>query len=315
MIPPEWLEQANERLAGKVVVTPLTYDPQLNIYLKWENRQRTGSFKIRGALNKFATLSDWERSREIVTASAGNHGLGVALAARQSGGRVFVFASKNASPLKLEKIKQYGAHVQLVEGGYTQAEAAAIQYVREHEGVWVSPYNDIQVICGQSTIAAEILEQITGDLPPSAIVPGGGGGLLAGMGARLKGVMRVVGVSSEASPFLHQLYHHGSQEGVIEYDSLADGLAGAVEPGSITVPLVKYLVDEMILVKEESIARAIAYAWYQYGETIEGSAATVLAAVLDGKVRHVPAVLVMSGGNIQADLHARICEEWKDHWQ
>jgi threonine dehydratase len=211
-------------------------------------------------------------------------------------------------------MKKLGARVDLVDGGYSEAEKIAIVYAADNSATWVSPYNDIQVICGQSTVASEVLAQIDDHSPRSVIVPGGGGGLLAGVGARLSSRMRVVGVSSIASPYLYHLFHHGSQEGIVESDSLADGLAGAVEPGSITVPLVKEFTHEFILVEEKSIARAIAYAWYAYHEVIEGSAATVLAAVLDGKVPDLPAVLVMSGGNIQPGIHAQICSEWKEKW-
>jgi threonine dehydratase len=120
--------------------------------------------------------------------------------------------------------------------------------------------------------------------------------------------MRLVAVSSEASPFLHGLYHTGSQEGIVELPSLADGLAGPVEPGSVTIPLVREYIDDFLLVTEHDIRRSIAYAWQRYHERIEGSAATALAAVMYGKVTARPAIVILSGGNIQPEVHTRIIQ-------
>jgi len=149
MITYEWVLEASQRIKGKLVVTPLTYDSELEIYLKWENQQVTGSFKARGALNKILALTDWERAQGLVTASAGNHGLGVALAAKETGAKALVFTSDHAVPLKLQKMRDLGAEIQLVKGGYTDAEAKAIQYANIHGMTWISPYNDGQVIAGQ----------------------------------------------------------------------------------------------------------------------------------------------------------------------
>ena len=120
----------------------------------------------------------------------------------------------------------------------------------------------------------------------------------------------LIGVQSEASPFFHAIYHTGTQEGVRELESLADGLAGEVEPDSLTIPLVRSLVQDIILVSETAIAQAIAYAWHQHGEVIEGSAAAALAAALSGQVGERPAVVVISGGNVNAQVHQHICSQW-----
>ncbi len=314
MIPDTWLDEAVKRLKGMVRVTPLTYDPELDLYLKWENHQVTGSFKARGALNKALTLAEWELENGLVTASAGNHGQGVAMAGQQVGVPVVVFASDHVIPCKLEAMQELGAQVVLVEGGYAQAEHAAREYAREQKAAYVSPYNDAQVVAGQGTIGLEILKQLRSRRKPLVcVVPAGGGGLAAGMGEALKrhpGHMNLVASQSEASAFLHTLYTHGDQHQVVESDSLADGLSGEVEDDSITIPLTRSLVDGFVLVSEEDIARAIATAWHRYGEKIEGSAAVALAAVLTNRVAERPALVVLTGGNIQPEVHQEICAKY-----
>jgi threonine dehydratase len=320
MIPSDWIHQARRRLTGLIQQTPLTYDPDLNVYLKWENRQITGSFKIRGALNKVLALERWEQERGIVTASAGNHGQGAAYAARQVGVPVVVFASEHAVPAKIARMKALGADVRLVPGGYEAAEEAGQQHAAAAGATWVSPYNDGQVIAGQATVGLEILEQLAPDVPGAVVVPVGGGGLIAGVGAAMDDVQPrplVVGVQSEASPFFYAIYHRGTQAGVVEFPSVADGLAGAVEEGSITIPMVRRLVNRFVLVTEEQITRAVCYAWERHEETIEGSAAVALAAVMNGALDDLrmdsrPMVAVMSGGNIQPEVHRQMCIHWEE---
>lgn len=313
MIPSAWIDLAERRLNGQIDQTPLTYDPELDLYLKWENRQRTGSFKIRGALNKVLSLGSWELQRGLVTASAGNHGQGVAYAARLVGAPAIVFASDHAVPAKVAAMRALGAQVRLVRGGYEAAEQAGQAYAAEVGANWISPYNDGQVIAGQATLGCEIIAQlIETALPAAMIVPVGGGGLIAGIGAALERVLPrpvLIGVQSEASPFFYALYEYGTQAGVKELESLADGLAGAVENGSMTIPLVRHYVNRMALVTEEQIEQAIRYAWQKHSERIEGSGAVTLAAVLSGTFQRPfgAAVAVVSGGNIQPEVHARIC--------
>jgi threonine dehydratase len=316
MIPASWLHEAAGRIAPHILKTPLTYDSQHDLYLKWENRQVTGSFKVRGAFNKVLTLTGQERARGIVAASAGNHGQGVALAGRWAGTRVTIFASDHAVPAKVEAMRALGAEVRLVPGGYGEAEQAGLEFARSSGAVWISPYNDSRVIAGQGTLGLEICQE----LPPHSravwVVPAGGGGLVSGIGAALESWYgsespagerpRLVAAQSEASAFLHALYHRNTQEGVIELESLADGLAGPVEDGSMTVSMAQRLVADFVLVSEEEIARAIRLAWLDYHERIEGSAAVALAAVLFGKVTQRPAVIVLTGGNIQPESHDRL---------
>lgn len=313
MIPVEWIAEASQRISGIAITTPLTYDASLDVFLKWENRQITNSFKLRGALNKILALADWERAQGLVAASAGNHGLGVALAARECDAKAIVFASEHAVPAKLQKMRDLGADIRLVEGGYALAEATGIRYANDHSMTWVSPYNDGLVIAGQGTVALEILEQVQPATPGAVIVPVGGGGLISGIGAVLAGRdprPKLIGVQSTASAFMHALFHNRSQDGVVETESIADGLAGRVEDGSITIPLVRKYVDELILVSEEEIEQSIVYAWEKHGEIIEGSAAVSLAAVLAGKVTDRPAVSILTGGNIQPEYHRMLARIW-----
>ena len=324
MIPSEWIDQADERIAPHIVRTPLTYDAARNLFVKWENRQKTGSFKARGALNKILALENWEREAGIVTASAGNHGQGVALAGQLTGARVTCFVSEHAVPVKVDAIRALGAEIVVMAGGYPEAEAAGRKFAFENQKTWVSPYNDGQVIAGQGTIALEVVDQIANLIEGSQIdtlrfsdltylVPVSGGGLIAGIGAaltRLTPRPRLVGVQPETAPFMHGLFYRGSQDGIPDLPSLADGLTGAVEADSVTIPMVKQLVDEIILVSEEDIARAVAFAYHEYGETIEPSGAVTIAAALRGLAGSGPQVAIVSGGNIQPEVHARIVADY-----
>jgi threonine dehydratase len=321
MIPDHWLEEAEHRIEKYIRKTPLTHDPELDLYLKWENHQETGSFKARGATNKILSLEPWERERGLVTASAGNHGQGVARAGKLVGAPVIVFASEHAAPVKLEAMRALGADVRLVPGGYGEAEQAGLDFARSSGGAWISPYNDGIVIAGQGTLAREVLAELPAQQRYTWVVPVGGGGLISGIGAVLQmanrprtdqeKAHRLVGVQSEASPFGYAVFKSGSQEGVMELPSLADGLAGPIEADSVTLPMLKSSVDDFVLVSEAEIAEAIAYAWQRYQERIEGSAAAALAAVLFNRVKNRPAVVILSGGNIEKDVHSRIVNgEW-----
>lgn len=320
MIPSEWIDQADARIAPHIVRTPLTYDAARNLFVKWENHQKTGSFKARGALNKVLLLDEGEREAGIVTASAGNHGQGVALAGQLTGARVTCFVSEHAVPVKVEAIRKLGADIVTVTGGYPEAEAAGRKFAEENHKTWVSPYNDEQVIAGQGTIGREVVAQIVALAEPggpmdnlTCLVPVSGGGLIAGIGAALARRAprpRLVGVQPATAPFMYHLFYRGSQEGIPDLPSLADGLTGAVEADSITIPMVRECVDEIILVSEEEIARAVAFAYREYGEVIEPSGAVTLAAALRDAGAESPRVAVVSGGNIQPEVHARIVADY-----
>ena len=314
MLPSKWLEEASQRLDGKIHRTPLTHDVERGLYIKWENRQKTGSFKARGALNKVLTLEDWEREMGLVTASAGNHGQGVALAAQTLGCPVRVFVPQDAPKVKVDAIRAFGADVVVVEGGYHDAEEAGLAYAKRNDATWVSPYNDGHVVAGQGTVATEILQDQPETATATWIVPVSGGGLLAGISAVLRKQAqptRVNGVQVATQAYMHGLFYRNTQDDVEDLPTLADGLAGAVENGSITVPLIRKYVDEILLVSEDEVAEAVAFAWTEYGERVEGSGAVGLAAVLSGKISAQPSVIVVSGGNIQPEIHAEILKRYE----
>ena len=322
MIPYEWMEEAEGRIAVHIRKTPLTLDTSRGLYLKWENHQVTGSFKPRGALNKVLSLEDWERKMGLVAASAGNHGQGVALAARLTEASVDVFVSEHAVPAKVQAMRDLGAQIFPVPGGYAEAEAAGRRYAEQHRRVFVSPYNDGQVIAGQGTTGLEILRELDSSqsqplhtIGPIAnwIVPTGGGGLISAIGTlftKLSHCPKLIGVQAAASPFTDSLFHRQTQDGVQDLPTLADGLSGPVEQGSVTIPMLERYVDDFLTVSEEQIERAIAFAWYVYHEKIEGSAAVGLAAVLDGRIKERPSVLILTGGNIQPEMHQAIVRRY-----
>jgi threonine dehydratase len=318
MIPYEWLEQAESRITPYIQSTPLTYDAARTLYIKWENHQVTGSFKARGALNKVLLLEEWEREVGLVAASAGNHGLGLALAGTKVDAGVEVFVSEHAVQAKVEAMRALGASIHVVSGGYPEAEVAGKAYAEEQQKTWVSPYNDGQIIAGQGTVGLEIARELPSDAD-AWLVPVSGGGLLAGIGASLASQAhrpRLIGVQAEVAPFMHSLFYKGTQEGLPDLPSLADGLTGDVEDGSVTIPIVKQVVDEIVLVSEDEIASAIAFAWIEYEEKLEGAGAVGLAAILADKVKARPAVVVVSGGNVQPEVHAEIVERFAGEiWQ
>lgn len=312
MIPYEWLEQAENRIAPYIQSTPLTYAAARNLYIKWENRQVTGSFKARGAFNKVLMLENWEREVGLVAASAGNHGQGLALAGCEVGAKVEVFVSENAVPTKVEAIRALGATIHEVSGGYPEAEAAGKAYANEQDMTWVSPYNDGQIIAGQGTVGLELSRELQNGIN-TWLVPVSGGGLLAGISSSIQKQaqrLRLIGVQADVAPFMHGLFYKGSQDGIPDLPSLADGLTGEVEHGSATIPMVKQMVDKIILVDEDEIARAIAFAWYEHEEKIEGAGAVGLAAALFGGVKVRPMVVIVSGGNVEPKVHTEIIERF-----
>ncbi len=186
MIPVKWVEEAVVTISSYLNETPITYDDRLKLFLKWENQQKTGSFKLRGALNKVLSLREDELARGLITCSAGNHGQGVAIAAGIVGAHCVVYASAHAAPVKIDGMKKLGAEVILVEGEYVEAERTAILASQESGGVFISPYNDPLVIAGQGTIGVEIENQLGGlGQIEGLLIPVGGGGLISGIGTWL----------------------------------------------------------------------------------------------------------------------------------
>ncbi len=318
MIPREWFEAAEKRISRHIVETPLTWDAERGIYIKWENHQVTGSFKSRGALNKVLSLEDWERDSGLVAASAGNHGQGVAFAAGLAGASVEVFVPRQTGPHKVDEMRRLGAEVHIVQGGYGQAEQAARAYAEKTGKTFISPYNDPQVIAGQGTVAMECLKQLDRmrgsaangmPAPRCWIVPTGGGGLISGCGAVLARTSTkpgLIGAQAAASAFAYSLFHRQTQDGVQDDPTLAEGLSGPIEGDSLTIPMLQNYVDDIVVLSEAEIKRAIGFAWRAYNERIEGSAATALAAVIENSVSERPALVLITGGNIEPDVHAAI---------
>ena len=215
-------------------------------------------------------------------------------------------------------MRSLGAMIHMVPGGYPEAETAGKAYAEEQGKTWVSPYNDGQIIAGQGTIGLELARELQEDVPVW-LVPVSGGGLLAGIGSSLQKQAqrpRLIGAQAEVAPFMHSLFYSDTQDGLPDLPSLADGLTGEVEHGSVTIPMVKQLVDEIVLVSEDEIARAMAFAWHMYEERIEGAGAVGLAAILSNKVEARPALVVVSGGNVQPEVHAEIVERFDgEKWE
>jgi threonine dehydratase len=301
------IQSARTRITQHIRATPVAFDSELDVWFKWENQQVTGSFKPRGALNKILSLTPAELERGLVACSAGNHGQGVALAARIAGAKATVYVSDHAAQNKIEKMRALGAEVIQVAGGYAEAEATAIRVAHEQSKTWVSPYNDPMVIAGQGTLALELLEQC-----PNAtrwLVPVGGGGLIAGMVAGAQQQVAVIGVQAAASTHLHEEFHRGDLARAIDGPTLADGLTGGVEPGSVTFELI-HGASDMQLVSESQIAEAVRYAYRKHSQVIEGSGAVGLALVLSGRVKgDGQTVVLVSGGNIDQDKHQALVRD------
>jgi len=292
---------AQSRIQPHVLKTPSTFDKKSHLHFKWENHQPTHSFKVRGALNKILAMKD--PPPLLITGSAGNHGQAVALAAQITGVRAWVFVPENTPAVKVNRMLELGAKVERVPGLYGDAEAKAIQTARERGAPFISPYNDPEVIAGAGTIALEWLAQLPA--LERMLVPAGGGGLISGVGLAAKALrpeIEIIGVLSEASPYLYHQFYFGHMQDVVELPTMTDGLAGAVEEGSITLELIFQACDAFVQVSEAEVARAVAYLYQELGETVEGSGAVGLAAVMAGKVETTRSTgALVSGGNIDAE--------------
>jgi threonine dehydratase len=300
--------RAYHRLRARLPATPLLQSPWLSsiaggdVYLKVESVNVSGSFKIRGALNAALQFSEGVNgeTRTIVTASAGNHGRALALAAEQLGLPCVVFTPRSAPEAKTLAIRRHGAVLHVCDD-YDEAEKQARDFAKTEGAKYLSPYNHPDVIAGAGTVALELLNQ----LPQFdvVVVPLGGGGLASGIGLALKAAAprtRVIGVEAEAStPFTLSLAA-GHITTVTPRPSLADGLVGNLEPGSITFPLVQQVVDEVVIVSEHAIARAMMGLAAEEHLIAEGAGAAATAAIMAGKVSAAGkrVISIVSGGNV-----------------
>ena len=284
------IEQARGRLEGLARVTPLYGSDNLSrligrpVHLKAENLQRTGSFKIRGAVNKLATLGEAERWAGVAAASAGNHAQAVAWAAREQGVRATIFVPQDAPMTKVEATRSYGADVEMGGEAIEDALVAALDHVAVSGATFVHPYEDEVIVAGQGTIGLELAEQVPEDA--AVLVPIGGGGLAAGVGLALRALrpdVKVFGVRAAPDAF-----------------SIADGIA-VKQPGELTRPILERVLDDVVEVATEDVAQAIVLLLERTKLVVEGAGAVGMAALLKQQVEGAgPVAVVLSGGNIDA---------------
>ncbi len=302
---------ASRVLKGVARRTPIMYasriNPEVDTYLKCENLQNTGSFKLRGAFYKISQLSEEEKSRGVIACSAGNHAQGVALGASRNGIKSIICLPAGAPLSKVEATKGYGAEVCLVPGVYDDAYAKAVELKEEYGYTFVHPFDDPKVIAGQGTIGLEIIE----DMPEveAVVVPIGGGGLIAGVAFAIKQLrpdVKVYGVQSEGAPSMFNSIKQGERVHLDSVKTIADGIA-VKEPGANTFELIKEYVDEVVTVSEDEIAAAILALMEQKKLVSEGAGAVSVAAVMFNKVpvKGKKTVCVVSGGNIDVTAHNR----------
>jgi threonine dehydratase len=306
---------ARERLGSRVRRTACRRSESLGrlvdgeVSLKLENTQETGSFKIRGVLNKIASLGPADRRRTLVSASTGNHGAAFAHAVRELGLDGRLFMPRTASEGKRRWLESTGLPLELVGDDCVEAELAAAAYALERDAVWISPYNDLEVIQGQGTVAAELLEQI--ESFDDVLVPVGGGGLIAGIAGCLDAAgrsVRVIGCQPRNSCVMARSVEAGVIVEAPSLPTLSDATAGGVEPGAVTFELCRDLVDDFVLVDEDEIASAIRRLHEEEDLIVEGAAALTVAALLRERRRLAGrrVVLVLSGGRIDAATLRRI---------
>lgn len=304
----EWLDRIDEahgriyELVRETPVARIEGEPRAagaRAWLKLEHLQATGSFKLRGATNKILSLTPESAAKGVVTSSTGNHGLGVATAAKHRGVDAEVYVSSQVSAKKLKSIADAGARIRQAGENPLEAELAARAAAAESDRTYVSPYNDPQVIAGQGTAAVEIAQQVPG--VDAVYVAVGGGGLIGGMGAYLKSVSprtEIVGCWPGHSRVMYECLRAGEIVEVEEQPTLSESTAGGVEPGSITFELCQQVIDRSVLVSEAEILDAMRWA-HARGWPVEGAAAVAIAAFfrdaprLEGKT----AIVLLCGGN------------------
>lgn len=311
------VEIAAERIAGRVRKTPIERSPVLHAdgsgstWLKLENLQLTGSFKLRGATHKILSLAENERARGVVAASSGNHGAAVAYAAAAGGSQAVVFVPEGAATSKLDAIRSWGSEVRVHGNDCVVAEAEARRYASDRRLTYVSPYNDPLVVAGQGTLAAELADQLAREMPERALdavfVTLGGGGLISGVGGYLKSVwpdLRVIACSPENSCVMHRSLEAGRVLELESLPTLSDGSAGGVELDSITFDLCRAVIDESVLVTEDQIRDALRLVIGKHHTLVEGAAATAVAAYLARRdeLAESNVAIVLCGANIDSSV-------------
>jgi threonine dehydratase len=302
---------ASQRIATLVLRTPLIRSTALSaatsakVYLKLENRQTTGSFKLRGASNRLLTLSAEQREAGCVAASSGNHGAAVACALQKLGAKGVIFVPQQTSQKKVAAIESYGGDVRFFGTDGLDTEQHARDYAMRNNMVYLSPYNDREVIAGQGTCGVEIIEQLP-DID-AVFVAVGGGGLISGVGSVLKAhnpEVRVFGCQPEASAVMARSVQAGRILDLPSDPTLSDGTAGGIEADAITFELCRELIDEFVLVSEAQIAAAMRSFIAAHAEAIEGAAGVALAAMLARKsdIAGQNVAVIICGGNVSQQV-------------
>ncbi|MDE0080135.1 MAG: threonine/serine dehydratase [Caldilineaceae bacterium] len=315
---PRHVRLAASRIRPHVVETPLLPSPTLSertgaqVFLKLENRQHTGSFKLRGATNRLLNLSAEERTRGVVTASTGNHALAVARAAAQLDIAATIYLPAGASPRKVEKLESFPVTLCRVPGDALNAEISARQAARQSNQPFISPYNDPHIIAGQGTIAVELLRQQP--QLDAVFVTVGGGGLMGGIASFLKSTgsqIQTVGCQPQNSAVMLASVRAGRIVDTESLPTLSDGSAGGIEPHAVTFSLSKNHVDHWLTVTEEEIAAAMRLIYHELGECIEGAAGVAVASLLKTGRRFTGQRLavIICGGNVDSDTWQRVLEQ------
>lgn len=285
--------------------------PNTSVYLKTENLQVTGSFKIRGSYFKISQLSDEEKKKGVIACSAGNHAQGVALAATKNNIKSLICLPDGAPISKVEATKRYGAEVCMVKGVYDDAYNKALALKEEKGYTFIHPFDDPDVIAGQGTIGLEILEQLPD--ADAVVIPIGGGGLIAGVAYTIKQInpnCKVYGVQASGAPSMERAVKDGKIETLEKVQTIADGIA-VKTPGDITFDLVNKYVDGIYTVSDDEIALAILTLMEQEKLVAEGAGAVPVAAVMNGKIPDIDGKKVcclVSGGNIDVTILSRVIE-------
>lgn len=317
----EKIYQAWKRLKPIVHQTPLltshTLDDRLgrNVYCKMENQQKTGAFKFRGATFKMMQLEKSQLDRGVITASAGNHAQGVAYAARRLGAKAKIFMPEGTPLTKIHATRNYGAEVVLTGESFQEAFQASKEYERQSGSVYIHPFDDVDVMAGQGTIAMELLRQE--DRIDTIYVPIGGGGLISGIAVACKHInqnIRVVGVQASGADAIYQSFYTNQVHRSIEVDTIADGIA-VKEPGEHTLPIIQEYVDDIVTVSDEEIAASILFMLERNKTLTEGAGAAALAGLFahHDEVRSRHSCVIISGGNFDIGRMSEIQELAKDN--
>lgn len=298
----------NEAIRRTDIVAAPRLCPGVDLYLKTENLQTTGSFKLRGAYYKMSKLTDVERARGVIACSAGNHGQGVALAATRYGIKSVICLPDHAPTSKINATKRYGGELCLVPGGYDDAYEKALSLCREHNYTFIHPFDDKDVIAGQGTVALEILDQLS--KIDAVVLPIGGGGLAAGISFVIKNVdprIKIIGVQADGAPSMLDSIRKGKPTELDYARTIADGIA-VKKPGRIAFDICSRYLDDIVTVSDDEISTAILSLMERHKLVTEGAGAASVAAIMFEKINLMGkrAVAILSGGNIDLKALANV---------